>query len=129
MLERDFEHRRTDVNIGDQRADAIYTAVRDQYINNELALRIAPMRRRARRLLRVGWTLILLGVAIDIAAVTLFMIELSRLADSLTWDSSDMPFEYLVLAAGGTAVGTVGVACAITSVFIRRSARRQAERL
>jgi hypothetical protein len=121
--------RAREFGVGAQQADAIYQAARDQYIEQQLKLTIAPMRRRARTLLRFGWFLILAGLAIQIGASIAFASEISRIADVRTFEQPDMPFELIVVGFVGGAVFIVGLACVITSLFIRRSARRQEERL
>ena len=121
--------RAPEFSVGAQQAGTINQAGRDQYIKQQLKFKIAPMRRRARMLLRLGWFLILAGLAIQIGASIAFASEISRIADTQTFEQPDMPFELIVLGFVGGAVFIAGLACVITSLFIRRSARRQEERL
>jgi hypothetical protein len=102
---------------------------RDQIHNNRLALEIAPMKRRARRMLRTGWLVIVLGLGLQAGAMLVFFEDFRDQWNAPTPDPGSLPVDMLLLAAIGGVAQVVGVVLIITSLFIRRSARRREERL
>jgi hypothetical protein len=127
-VRRHADSRAAGFDVGAQYGGAIHNVGRDQYLN-QLALEIAPMRRRARKLLHLGWALTLVGFAIGVAGTIAYALALGRLGEEPAVGPPDMPFEYLVVGFAGGAVVCVGIACMISSLFIRRGARRREERL
>jgi hypothetical protein len=130
--------RTTGLSVESQQADTINNAARDQYINNQYELRIEPMRRRAQALLRSGSVLLLSGLTAQLLAAVLFSSQIGEFVDSvkqaisaedtnpdLVWP----PFEALLLIPVGALVCLVGLAMILTSVSMKRRARREEAQL
>jgi len=131
-------HHATDLSVGSQQADTINNAARDQYISNQFQLRIEPMRRRAQALLRTGSVLLLAGLTAQLVAAALFGSQISEFVDSVKEaipaentnpDLAWPPFESLLLIPIGAVVCLVGLAVILTSVSMKRRARREEARL
>jgi hypothetical protein len=115
--------------IENQRAENIHIAGRDQYIRKHYELVIKPMRRRARRLLRVGLTLLFAGVAVYAAAIVLWGRQILDCIDQGTSANApttcDLETSFLVLVPIGLGLGLVGIVLIISSLLMRRRARRE----
>jgi hypothetical protein len=131
-------HLTTGLSVGSQEADTINNAARDQYIRNEYELRIEPMRRRAQALLRTGSVLLLAGLIAQLVAAALFGSQIGEFVDSVkeaisaentSPDLAWPPFESLLLIPIGAVVCVVGLAVMLTSVSMKRRARREEARL
>jgi hypothetical protein len=128
----------TGLAVESQRAGTINNAARDQYISTQYQLRIEPMRRRAQALLRTGSVLLLSGLTAQLLAAVLFGSEISEFVDSVTEaisaentnpDLAWPPFEALLLIPVGALVCLVGLAVILTSVSMKRRARREEAQL
>ena len=123
--------------VDDQRAQTINNVGRDQYNNQRYELVIEPMRRRARVLLRLGNTLILSALAAQLAVIALFGSKIGDFVHSIrpavearSADSVDWPdVEVLLAIPIAAVVGFVGLLLVLTSVSMKRRARREAEAL
>jgi hypothetical protein len=131
-------HHTTGLSVESQQAGTINNAAHDQYISNQYDLRIEPMRRRAQALLRTGSVLLLSGLTAQLLAAVLFSSQIGDFVDSakeaisagttnpdLAWP----PFEALLLIPVGALVCLVGLAVILTSVSMRRRARREEAQL
>jgi hypothetical protein len=116
-----------------QAAEVINNVGRDQHNNHHYELRIEPMRRRARVLLRLGSTLLLCGLTVQLLVAALFGREVGDFVGSVTDaiasqntapDLQWPPFEALLLIPVAAVVGLVGLALLLTSLSMRRTARR-----
>ena len=96
------------------------------------------MRRRAQALLRTGSVLLLSGLTAQLLAAVLFGSQISEFVDSVTEaisaenTSPDLawpPFEALLLIPVGALVCLVGLAVILTSVSMKRRARREEAQL
>jgi hypothetical protein len=96
------------------------------------------MRRRAQALLRTGSVLLLSGLTAQLLAAVLFGSQVSEFVDSVTEaisaenTSPDLawpPFEALLLIPVGALVCLVGLAVILTSVSMKRGARREEAQL
>jgi hypothetical protein len=128
----------TGLSVESQQADTINNAAHDQYISNQYDLRIEPMRMRAQALLRTGSALLLSGLTAQLLAAVVFSSQISKFVDSankaisarntnpdLAWP----PFEALLLIPVGALVCLVGLAVILTSVSMKRRARREEAQL
>ena len=131
-------HDPTDFSVERQQADTIYNAARDQYIRNQVELRIEPMRKRALALLRTGSVLLLSGLIAQLVAAALFGGQIGEFVDSVknaisaenpNPDLAWPPFESLLLIPIGAVVCLVGLAVILTSVSMKRRASREEARL
>jgi hypothetical protein len=131
-------HQTTGLSVGSQHGGTINNAGRDQYISHEYELRIEPMRRRAQALLRAGSVLLLSGFTAQFLAAVLFGSQVGDFVDSVKAaisaenpdpDLAWPPFEALLLIPVGAVVCLVGLAVILTSVSMRRRARREEARL
>ena len=139
----------TGLSVGIQAADTINNAARDQYISHQYEVRIEPMRRRAQALLRTGSVLLLSGLIAQLVAAALFGSQIGEFVDSVkeaisaentSPDLAWPPFESLLLIPIGAVVCVVatspdrvvcvvGLAVILTSVSMKRRARREEARL
>jgi hypothetical protein len=124
----------TGLSVESQRASTINNAARDQYVSTQYELRIEPMRRRAQALLRTGSILLLSGLTAQLVAAVLFGSQISEFVDSVNAavdaqntdpDLDSPPFEALLLIPVGALVCLVGLAVILTSVSMKRRARRE----
>ena len=131
-------HHTTGLSVESQQAGTINNAARDQYISNQYELRIEPMRRRAQALLRTGSVLLLSGLTAPLLAAVLFGSQIGDFVDSVKEaisaentnpDLAWPPFEALLLIPVGAAVCLVGLAVILTSVSMKRRARREEAQL
>jgi hypothetical protein len=131
-------HPTTGLSVGSQRADTINNAARDQYISHQYELRIEPMRRRAQALLRTGSLLLLSGLTAQLVAAVVFGSQIGEFVDSVKEaisaentnpDLAWPPFQALLLIPIGAVVCLVGLAVILTSVSMKRRARREEARL
>lgn len=114
-------------DIESQRAHSISNVAGDQY--NQYELRIAPMRRRARHLMR-------LGLVVFIAGLVIFAVGFAAFARPIVECDFNDPngclppdFKGWAVAAVGSFVSAAGLIVIIVSAFMRRKARREEERL
>lgn len=116
-----------------QRAGTINNVARDQHNNHHYELRIEPMRRRARLLLRLGSALLLGGLAVQLLILALFGREIgdfvSSVSDAIAAQDTDPslqwpPFETLLLMPVAAVVCLVGLALMLASLSMRRNVRR-----
>jgi predicted benzoate:H+ symporter BenE len=88
------------------------------------------MRRRARLLLRIGFAVFVAGLAVFVVGFASFAapivecIENPSAADCAQPEASGW-----LVSLAGTVIGMVGMIIIIVSVFMRRRARREEERL
>jgi hypothetical protein len=117
-----------------QRADVISNVGRDQINYNDYALKFAPLRRRARTLIRVGVLLVFGGFALDLLGVVRYMSVFQEWMSLLFSSSQPSPeqagevFSRLVSSAfpfllAGMAVILAGIACIVTGLLMRRRAK------
>jgi hypothetical protein len=117
-----------------QRADVISNVGRDQINYNEYALKFAPLRRRARTLIRVGVVLVFGGFALDLLGVVRYLSVFQEWINLLFSSSQPSPeqagevFSRLVSSAfpfflAGMAVILAGIACIVAGLLMRRRAR------
>jgi pSer/pThr/pTyr-binding forkhead associated (FHA) protein len=119
-----------------QRAGTIHNVAGSQYsIGNQynvasLAL-LEPMRRRARWVMRVGFTLILLGFEAYVAAGLIWGSGITKCfnASETTMPRACLHPGALVLALAGVASIGFGVIVVIISLFMRREVRKEEARL
>jgi hypothetical protein len=124
-------------DVDSQLADTINNVGGDQYNTNRYELVIEPMRRRARVLLRLGNALVLSALAAQLTVVALFGGKIGDFVDSIrpAIDARDVnavawPDAGILVAIPIAAVaGFVGLVLILTSVSMRRRARREAEAL
>jgi hypothetical protein len=114
-----------------QRADVIHNIGRDQY--NEYALKFAPLRRRARNLIRLGVALVFGGVALSMVGAVRYLSVFSEWMN-LIFSGEPSPeqagevFSRFLSSAfpfflGGTAVSVAGAAFIVTGLLMRRRAK------
>jgi hypothetical protein len=117
-----------------QRADLISNVGRDQINYNEYALKFAPLRRRARALIRLGVVLVFGGFALDLLGVVRYLSVFKDWINLLFTSGQPSPeqagevFSRLVSSAfpfllAGMAVVLAGIACIVTGLLMRRRAR------
>jgi hypothetical protein len=132
------DHHTTGLSVESQQAGTINNAARDQYIKYQYELRIEPMRRRAQALLRTGSVLLLSGLTTQFLAAVLFSTQIGEFVDSVKEaisaentnpDLAWPPFEALLLIPVGAVVCLVGLAVMLTSVSMKRRARREEAQL
>jgi hypothetical protein len=125
-------------HVDSQQADTINNVGRDQYIKHQYELRVEPMRRRAQALLRTGSVLLLSGLTAQFLAAVLFGSQIGEFVDSVNEaisaentnpDLAWPPFEALLLIPVGAVVCLVGLAVILTSVSMKRRARREEAQL
>jgi pSer/pThr/pTyr-binding forkhead associated (FHA) protein len=121
-------------DVGAQRAEVISNVGRDQISYNQYALKFAPMRRRARTLIRLGVALVLGGSAIELLGFVRYL-SVFREWISLLFSSGEVSpeqagevFSRLVSSAfpffiAGMAMTLAGIACIVTGLLMRRRAR------
>jgi hypothetical protein len=114
-------------DIDSQRAGSISNVAGDQY--NQYALRIAPMHRRARRLMRLGFAIFLAGLAVFAVGFAAFAAPLVECDFDDPAGCAPPDFKGWGVAAAGTFVAMIGMITIIVSVFMKRQARREEERL
>jgi hypothetical protein len=111
-----------------QRADAIYQAGGDviarQY--NEHALRIEPMRRRARNVMWAGFVMVFVGFAGALIGAAMWDASIMQGINGLTNVHPNVAG--FAIAGVGSAVMGVGVLVIIVSLFMKRSVRREERR-
>jgi hypothetical protein len=111
-----------------QRADVIHNVGRDQY--NEYALKFAPLRRRARMMIRLGVVLVFGGLALSMMGVVRYVSVFSEWTN-LIFTSEPSPqeagevFARFISSAfpfflAGMAVNVAGAACIVTGMLMRR---------
>jgi hypothetical protein len=113
--------RRFDVD--GQRAGVISNVAGNQY---NAALRITPMRRRARRLMRLGVLVMLAGFVVFIVGAVRFG---SMIVHCSQTSCTNPSLGGWALAAVGVLSGMVGGIVVLASLFMKREARREAGRL
>lgn len=114
--------------LGSQHAGVISNVGGNQY--NEYALRIAPMLRRARITMRLGLAALLCGFglfAVGFARFSSPILGCANNPDPSTCGHLDTGG--WALAAAGTLLAALGVIVIVTSLVMRRSARREGDRL
>ncbi len=103
-----------------QHAGFISNVAGDQH--NEHALRIEPMRRRARSVMRTGFALLFGGFAVFVVGFALFaqtIMHQPEAAPNMTgW----------AIAAVGSASMSLGVLVIIASLFMKRGVRQEEQR-
>jgi hypothetical protein len=104
----------------DQQAGVINNIARDQY--NQHSLRIDPMRRRARNVMRAGFTLIFAGFA---AAVVGFAMFAGSINEGFSHPNAQPNLTGWAILGAGSAMMTLGVLVVITSLFMKRGVRRE----
>jgi hypothetical protein len=117
-------------DLHDQNAAVISNVAGNQY--NEHALRIEPMRRRARTVMRTGFTLVFAGLAAYIVGGAVFASAILNFLKSVGQSQTPTPHVPVAgwaIAAIGSASIVVGIFVIIASLFMRRGVRRQEERL
>jgi FHA domain len=124
--------------VDDQLGQTINNVGRDQHNNHRYELRIEPMRRRARALLRLGNALLLSALTAQLLIAVLFSSEIGDFVGSASDaiasqntepDLDGPPFETLLLMPVAAVVGLVGLALILTSLSMRRRARREEDQL
>jgi FHA domain len=125
-------------DVDNQRAAEIHNVAGNQYssrVGNQFnvgSLRILePMRRRARLVMRAGFTLILCGFAAYIAAALIFgsgVVKCFHATDT-TNPSTCLHPGALVFALAGVASIGFGVITVVISLFMKREVRREEARL
>ncbi len=98
----------------------INNIARDQY--NQHSLRIDPMRRRARNVMRAGFTLIFAGFA---AAVVGFAMFAGSINEGFSHPNAQPNLTGWAILGAGSAMMTLGVLVVITSLFMKRGVRRE----
>ena len=124
-------------DLDSQAADTINNVGGNQYNNHRYEMVIEPMRRRARVLLRLGNTLFLAALAAQLAVMLRFGSDVIDFFDSVrpaidaksTDALSSLPFGLLVVIPAAAVVGFVGLLMILTSLSMRRRARREIEAL
>ncbi|HZD71915.1 MAG TPA: FHA domain-containing protein [Actinomycetes bacterium] len=120
--------------VGAQRADVISNVARDQISYNQYALKFAPLRRRARALIRLGVVFVLGGFAIDLLGFVRYLsvfrewINLLFSSGEVSPEQAGEVFSRLVSSAfpffvAGMAIILAGIACIVTGLLMRRRAR------
>ncbi len=110
-------------DIESQHAGAISNVGRDQYVSNQLAFRIAPMRRRARQLLWLGWALIFGGLAFGVIVIASYQRQIFDCVNSA--GDCMVDFSGLALAPIGMLVVLSGAALVVAAFLMRRRADRE----
>jgi len=116
-------------NIAGQQANAIYQSGRDLIAgdqHNELALKIEPMRRRARNVMRTGFTLLFSGFAVFVVGFALFA---STIINGFSHPEAKPNLTGWAIAGAGSAVAALGVLVIVTSLLMKRGVRREEERV
>ena len=107
-----------------QQAGTIHNVGRDQYVYNQLAFRIAPMRRRARRLLWLGWALVFAGIAFGVVAIASYQREIFDCIESAD-AGCEIDFSGLAVFPVGMLVTLAGLAVIVAAFLMRRRADRE----
>lgn len=132
-----LDKRTVSFEVDRQSAGTINNVARDQHNNHHYELRIEPMRRRARVLLRMGSALLLGGLAAQLLILELFSSEIGEFVGSVKDAISDQeidpslqwpPFETLLLMPVAAVVCLVGLALLLASLSMRRNVRREEAR-
>jgi pSer/pThr/pTyr-binding forkhead associated (FHA) protein len=127
---------RVTFGVGNQRGETISNVAGNQvngsYTENRYGaeeLRLAPMRRRARWVMRMGFALILVGLAVGLAGAAIWDHGILSCADSLSAGPANCvkPVGFYMVGAGGAAV-IFGIIFVIMSLFMWREVRRQEAR-
>lgn len=119
-------------DVESQRASIISNIAGDQ-IQNEFALRFAPLRRRARILIRLGVAVIFGGFALTLVGAVRYLsvfrewMDLIFSGDPSPEQAGEVFSRFLSNAfpffLGGGAVIVAGIACVVTGLLIRRHAK------
>jgi hypothetical protein len=120
-----------------QAADTINNVGGDQYNEHRYQMVIEPMRRRARVLLRLGNSLFLAALAAQLTVMVLFGSKIGDFIDTVrpaidaksTGELGSLPFGLLLVIPAAAVVGFVGLVLILSSVTMRRRARREVEAL
>jgi hypothetical protein len=113
----------------DQQAGVINNVARDQY--NEHALRIEPMRRRARNVMRTGWALVFGGFAVGAVGMALYLgaiVHIINHEEAGLGTQQHFNFTGFGIAAVGSLAMTLGVLVIIASLFMKRGVRQEERR-
>ena len=125
--------------MGTQLSGVLSNVAGDQYNNRVVgnqynldALRLDPMRRRARWVMRSGLALILVGFVGGLVGAAIWdqgiLHCVSRVDTETSFSSCVHPAGFAVAGVGSAAVA-VGVIAVITSLFMRREVRKREARL
>lgn len=117
-------------DVGSQHAGSISNIAGDQMIRNEYALRFAPLRRRARILIRLGTAVVFGGLALSLVGAVRYLSVFREWMD-LIFTGEPSPeqagevFSRFLSSAfpffiGGAALIVAGIACIVTGLLIRR---------
>jgi FHA domain len=113
--------------VGAQRADVIDNVGRDKISYNQYALRIAPLRRRARTLIQMGAALVFGGFAIALLGAVRYLSVFREWIDVQSPEQASEVFSRLLGAfpffLAGMAVSLAGVGCIVAGLLMRRRAR------
>ena len=110
--------------IQSQQAGVISNVAGDQH--NELALRIEPMRRRARTVMRTGFALLFAGFTVFVIGFALFagaLVHNFSHPNSASFNATGW-----AIAAVGSVTMTLGALVIIASLFMKRGVRREEAR-
>jgi hypothetical protein len=107
-----------------QQAGVISNVAGDQY--NEHALRIEPMRRRARNVMRAGFALLFCGFAVFVVGFALFAGAILHGFNHP--ESGSVNVTGWAIAAAGSVTMTLGVLVIIASLFMKRGVRQEEQR-
>ena len=114
--------------LGNQQGGVISNVVGDQY--NQQMMALAPMRARARWVMRFGFTLILLGFAGFVVGFAGFSQGiLHAMQNPSPTESSPVNAGAWVTAAVGSLAASLGLIIVIISLFMKRNVRKLEERL
>jgi pSer/pThr/pTyr-binding forkhead associated (FHA) protein len=113
--------------VGAQRADVIDNVGRDKISYNQYALKIAPLRRRARTLIQMGAALVFGGFAIALLGFVRYLSVFREWINVKSPEQAEEVFPQLLEAfpffVAGIAVSLAGVACVVAGLLMRRRAR------
>jgi hypothetical protein len=107
----------------DQQAGIINNVGHDQY--NEHSLRIEPMRRRARNVMRTGFTLLFGGFAVAVVGLGLFA---GSIMHGFSHPEAAPNLTGWAIGGVGSAAMSLGVLVIVASLFMKRGVRREEER-
>jgi|SRR5271165_3318349 len=104
-----------------QQADVLNNVARDQH--NDYQLRIGPMRRRARNVMRTGFALLFAGFAVFAVGGAMFAKTITHGMESSSAAPPNMT-GWLIAGAGSLTL-TLGTLVIIASLFMKRGVRRE----
>ena len=104
-----------------QQAGVISNVAGDQY--NQHALQMAPMRRRARTVMRTGFALLFAGFGVFVLGFALFADSIVKGANEPAVQGPNMTG--WLIAGAGSATAALGLIVVVASLFMKRGSRRE----